>query len=111
MPVELEYILRRNKSNLKSFIIKNKLTSYQLLLEYCERRKFTPCNLSEYEKAYKLIDSGKKVKSEAKNANESTEAVKTKRRTVSETQKPKKRRYRRKKQQDTPKLPNSADKG
>ena len=111
MPVRLEYILKRNKSSLEKFINKNKLTSYELLLEYCATRKFTPCEKSEYDKVCKTFKDVKKVESEARDAGKSTEAVKTKRRAASETQKPKKRRYRRKKQQDTSKLSNSADKG
>ncbi len=39
MSIKLEYILKRNKSNLKTFIKKNKLTTYQDLVEYCETRK------------------------------------------------------------------------
>ena len=111
MSVSLDYILKRNKSNMKKFIIKNKLTSYELLLEYCATRKFTPCEKEEYDKIYKALESGSKVESEASDAVKSTKADKPIGRSVSETQKPRKRRYRRKKQQDTPKLPNSADKG
>ena len=97
MSIKLEYILKRNKSNLKTFIEKNKLTSYNELVEYCKTRKFIPCTESEY-------TSVVQIKLEAKNEPKVN-------REVSETQKPKKRRYRRKKQQDTSKLPDSSDKG
>jgi dsDNA-binding SOS-regulon protein len=97
MSIKLEYILKRNKSNLKIFIQKNKLTTYDKLLEYCDSRKFIPCTENEYEEVVKkeaVQDGTKKVSGQA-----------------SEAQKPKKRRYRRKKQQDTSKLPDSPDEG
>tara|TARA_B100001093_G_scaffold520343_1_gene614876 strand:- start:5632 stop:5928 length:297 start_codon:yes stop_codon:yes gene_type:complete len=96
MSIKLEYILKRNKSNLKTFIQKNRLTSYQRLLEYCESRKFIPCAEEEYNKVVKepVQNERKKVSGKA-----------------SQAQEPKKRRYRRKKQQDTPKLPDSSDDG
>lgn len=97
MSIKLEYILKRNKSNLKIFIKKNKLTTYQKLLEYCESRKFIPCAESEYDEVVKKdLDQNETKKVSRK---------------TSKTQEPKKRRYRRKKQQDTPKLSNSPDKG
>ena len=97
MSIKLEYILKRNKSNLKIFIDKNKLTTYQKLLEYCEMRRFIPCTESEYDN---VVKKGS-VQNERKKVS----------RKASKTQEPKKRRYRRKKQQDTPKLSNSSDKG
>ena len=97
MSIKLEYILKRNKSNLETFVKKNKLTSYQRLLEYCESRRFIPCSEEEYDKVAQK------------------ELVQNERKEVSgkagKTQAPKKRRYRRKKQQDTSKLPDSSDKG
>lgn len=96
MSIKLEYILRRNKSNLETFIKKNKLTSYSILLEYCRMRKFIPCTEAEYDDVVnkeKAKDEGRKVSGKA-----------------SKTQEPKKRRYRRKKQQDTSELSNSSDK-
>ena len=97
MSIKLEYILKRNKSNLLTFIQKNKLTSYQQLLEYCDSRRFIPCSEEEYNDVIKkelVQDERKKVSGKA-----------------SKAQEPKKRRYRRKKQQDTPKLSDSTDKG
>ena len=97
MSIKLEYILKRNRSNLQKFIKKNKLTTYQGLLEYCESRKFIPCTECEYNEIVKkepVQDGRKEVVGEA-----------------SKAQKPKKRRYRRKKQQDTSKLPDSSDNG
>ena len=97
MSINLKYILKRNKSNLKTFIQKNKLTSYQGLLEYCESRRFIPCTEEEYSKVVEKepVQDGRKEVS----------------RKASKTQEPKKRRYRRKKQQDTSKLPDSTDNG
>ena len=97
MTISLDYILKRNKSDLKTFIRKNKLTSYELLLEYCETRKFIPCSEAEYNK----IIGKEVVQNEQRKVS----------RKVSKAPGPKKRRYRRKKQQDTPKLPDSPDKG
>jgi len=101
MSINLEYILKRNKSNLDTFIKKNELTSYDKLLEYCEMRKFIPCTEEEYDKIANKKVANKKV--------EVQDEPKVNRE-ASKAQKPKKRRYRRKKQQDTPKLPNSTDK-
>lgn len=49
--IKLDYILKRNKSNIKTFCLKNKLTSYSLLLEYCKQRKFIPCTEEEFKKS------------------------------------------------------------
>ena len=97
MSIKLEYILRRNKSSLEVFIKKNKLTTYQELLEYCDSRKFIPCTEEAYNKAIQKepVQDGRKEVS----------------RKASKTQEPKKRRYRRKKQQDTPKLSDSSNDG
>ena len=97
MSIKLEFILKRNKSNLSTFIQKNKLTTFQNLLEYCESRRFIPCTEEEYKAAASreiVQDEQKKVKASGK---------------TSKTQKPKKRRYSRKKQQSTPELPDSAN--
>ena len=96
MSIKLEYVLRRNKSDLKTFIKKNKLTSYLILLEYCVTRRFIPCTEEDYNQIVK-------VKLEIKNE----PAVD---REASKTQKPKKRRNSRKKKSDTSKLSNSTDK-
>jgi len=97
MNIKLDYILRRNKSNLKIFISKNRLTSYEQLLEYCNTRKFIPCTEADYN-----LVVGVTPKLESKNEAKVS-------RKASKAQEPKKRRYRRKKQQDTSKLPDSTD--
>ena len=48
MAIKLEYILKRNKTDLYTFITKNKLTTYNKLVEYCSIRGFIPCKESEY---------------------------------------------------------------
>ena len=57
--VKLNYILERNNSNITVFCLKNKLTSYKLLLEYCEKRKFIPCTEEDY-----IIATGKEKNEE-----------------------------------------------
>ena len=59
--VELNYILRRNKSNIENFCTKNRLTSYDLLLEYCREHRFIPCTEKEYNEAngLKITDEEK----------------------------------------------------
>jgi len=98
MSIKLDYILGRNKSNLKTFIAKNKLTSYEQLLEYCEMRRFIPCTEDEY-----ILVAEVKPTLEPKNETKVS-------RKVSKTSKPRKRRNSSKKQQPAPKLPNSSDK-
>ena len=100
MSIKLEYILRRNKTNLKVFIDKNKLTSYERLIEYCEYRGFIPCDLQEYNKAANHKDD--KL--------EETKDERKVRRQTSKTQKTKKTRNSRKKQPSAPKLSDSTDK-
>jgi len=95
MSIKLDYIIKRNKSSLEKFVQKNKLTTYQILLEYCDSRKFIPCTEEEYNEAIgkeEVQDEPKKVS-----------------RKTGKAQEPKKRRYRRKKQQDTSKLPDSSN--
>ena len=96
MSINLNHILRRNKSNLEIFISKNKLTSYLHLVEYCQTRKFIPCT----EEEYNVVAKKEVVPDEREKAS----------RSASKTQEPKKRRYRRKKQQGTSKLSNSTNK-
>ena len=59
--IKLNYILRRNRINIKKFCNKNKLTSYELLLEYCKERQFIPCTEEEYNEA-----NGLKITNEEK---------------------------------------------
>jgi hypothetical protein len=59
--IKLDYILKRNKSNIKTFCLKNKLTSYSLLLEYCKQRKFIPCTEEEFKKSTALQPVKSKV--------------------------------------------------
>ena len=102
MKIELHYILKRNKTSLKTFIKKNKLTSYIRLIEYCETRNFIPCSEQEYNE---IVNKVTKIQKEEVPDEREVSGK------VSKAQKPKKRRYRRKKQQNTPKLSNSPNKG
>ena len=95
MSIRLEYILARNKSNLKIFISKNKLTSYDQLVEYCKSRNFIPCLEEEYNNVTK--------KDVVRNVRKTTT------RKTSKTQKSK-RGNSRKKQQGPSKLPDSPNK-
>ena len=95
MSIKLEYILSRNRTNLKTFIDKNTLTTYEKLVEYCDYRGFFPCDEETYSK---VVGKSEKVNERKV------------RRKTSGTQKPKKTRNSRKKQQSTSKLPDSTDK-
>lgn len=69
MPIKLENILKRNKSNLSIFIFKNKLTSYDKLVEYCKIRGFIPCEESEYHAILQKEKKNEVKKSSRKNSN------------------------------------------
>lgn len=66
MAVKLEYILKRNNSDLRTFIVKNKLTSYKMLLEYCKQRKFSPCTEKEFKDSLPISKVSVKKKDEQK---------------------------------------------
>jgi hypothetical protein len=68
MSVQLNVVLKRNKSNIKNFILKNKLTSYLALVEYCKGRNFIPCSEEEYKDAIPKVPI-KEKKNERKNSN------------------------------------------
>lgn len=58
--ITLESILKRNNSNILLFCTKNRLTSYDSLLKYCEQRNFIPCTEKEYEEVIKKNEPKKK---------------------------------------------------
>ena len=62
MSISLEYLLRRKKSSLESFVKKNRLTSYNELVEYCKSRNLVPCEEKEYDS---IVNSQKEVKKKA----------------------------------------------
>jgi len=62
--IDLLHVLRRNKSDLKTFINKNNLKSYDLFLKYCHGRKFIPCTKEEYEEAKGVKKESKQTKPE-----------------------------------------------
>ena len=95
--ITLENILKRNKKTLLDFIQKNKLTSYDDLIQYCKRRKFIPCK----EEDYNQVLDGKNEKSTIDRNKKSLD------RETSEAQKKRKTRNSSKRKQAAPKLPNS----
>jgi len=97
--ITLENILKRNKKSLLEFIQKNKLTSYNELLEYCKRRKFTPCKEEDYNQVANDKNKNEKQRS---NWNKKSAGGET-----SEAQKKRKARNSSKRKQTTPKLPDS----
>ena len=68
MSIQLSVVLKRNKSDIKNFILKNKLTSYIALVEYCQRRNFIPCTEEEYNNVLSQKSTNKK-KNDRKNSN------------------------------------------
>lgn len=64
--IELSRILKRNNSNIQIFCKKNKLTSYDTLLEYCEQRNFIPCTKKEFEAAIKKDEPKKSSRKNSK---------------------------------------------
>ena len=114
MAIELEYVLKRNKSTLATFITKNKLTSYDDLIQYCGKRNFFPCKKEEFEITMSMLNDysvSKASKSEVKNVHKTIPDKNKVDRKTSKTREPKKRRNSSKKQQSTSKLSNSSDKG
>ena len=59
MAVKLEILLLRNKLTLKTFIAKNKIKSYQELLDFCKERNYLPISIEMYNSA---IPKAKKEK-------------------------------------------------
>ncbi len=100
MSIKLDIILRRNKSNLYTFISKNKLTSYTHLVEYCDSRKFIPCT----EKEYNEVINAKKLKRVVKNEKKPS-------RKSSNTQKVRKARVSNKRKQVAPRVLDDHDDG
>ena len=95
MSIHLSVVLKRNKSDIKKFILKNKLTSYLALVEYCQRRNFIPCTEEEYNNAISQKSTNKK-KNDRKNSN---------------TQKKRKPRSSSKRKQSTQRILESDDNG
>ena len=96
-----------------TFIIKNKLTSYDDLIQYCRKRNFTPCEKEEFDLTLSKLSKNSTsavLESKVKNVHQKKPEANKVGRKTSKTREPKKRRNSRKKQQSTPKLPNSADK-
>ena len=59
MSIDLAYLLKRKKSTLEKFIKKNKLTSYNELVNYCKNRNLIPCEQKDYDS---IVSPQKEVK-------------------------------------------------
>ena len=84
MTVKLETLLQRNKTDLAGFIAKNKITSYEDVIIFCEKRNYLPCTLDEYNLALPKEEKIKNVKQKKKPArrrSNSTQAKKQSRNT------------------------------
>jgi hypothetical protein len=93
MTVKLETLLQRNKINLKSFIAKNKITSYEDIIIFCEKRNYLPCTLDEYNLASpkeEKVENVKKKKKPASRRSNSTQAKKQSRNTNKKVKSPQK---------------------
>ena len=114
MAIKLDYILKRNKNTLVTFITKNKLTSYFDFIQYFRKRNLIPCEKDEFEIALSKLSKNSTTvasKSEVKNVHQSKPERKKVGRKTSKAREPKKRRNSRKKQHPTPKLPDSSNEG
>lgn len=66
MSVKLEILLSRNKISLKEFVIKNKIKSYQELLDFCKKRNFLPVSIELYNSALPAVKKEKHVSQKKK---------------------------------------------
>ena len=53
MKLNLTYYLKRKKTDLKTFLKINRLTSYEQLVEFCKLRSFIPISKDDFEKEIK----------------------------------------------------------
>ena len=103
MKINLDYVLKRNKTDLITFVRLNKLKSYSELLSYCATRDFIPCTEKEYNEVSgpKNVKQIKKTSSAATSKKAVTTSKKTVARKTSQAPAKKRRRYSRKKQQES----------
>lgn len=97
MKIKLELMLEKNKTSLREFINKNKLTSFKEFIEYCEKRKFVPVS----EEQFNLVNKSSNVKED--------KAKKPTRKT-SKSQKTKSNRTSRKSKSSSSRVSKSTDK-
>jgi hypothetical protein len=95
MSIEFEYLLSRNRTNLKDFCKNKDIKSYAQLLEYIKERGYLPCSEERYnlavnedQKPYKPEQN--KVKSTGGTKKPATKKPATRRRKSSNTRKVKK---------------------
>ena len=102
LSIDLNYILRRNKINLETFIKINSLASYNDVIEYCAQRGFSPCTQQEYE-SVAITQENKDETAQVKTTIKKSTAKKAQKssRSASKTPKQKRTRNRSKKQQNT----------
>ena len=70
MSINLEHLLKRNKTSLKKFILNNNIKSYNELVEYCKSRNFSIIEKEKYDIVLEQIAPKKKekeIKHEQKN--------------------------------------------
>ena len=65
--ISLQHLLSKNKTDLRSFLRKNKLNSYGDVLVYCEGRNIIPVSEQEYQSHVVVHDTAKKKEPEEKN--------------------------------------------
>ena len=84
MSISLEYLLRRKRSSLESFVKKNRLTSYNELVKYCKSRNLIPCEKEEYDnivvqkEVKKSVNEKKEVKKKPAVTRKTSKTSKTK---------------------------------
>jgi|6_EtaG_2_1085325.scaffolds.fasta_scaffold00227_31 hypothetical protein len=84
--ISLQHLLSKNKTDLRSFLRKNKLNSYDDVLVYCEGRNIIPVSREEYQ-SHTAVKKGP-VKKEPEEKNEQKSRAKSvDKGSVSKTQK------------------------
>ena len=101
--ISLIHLLSRNKSNIKTFLKKNNLNTYEEVLAYCDQRKITPMTIDEYKCAAEVIPEKvtTPIKLEEKDDQEKPVKQKRTRRKASTTQRKTRARSNSKKVKDS----------
>ena len=85
MKIDLKYILKRNKTDLKAFVSKNNIKTYEQLVLICEERSFNPVDREEFESIMPPAPEKKNEKPVKKQKAETPAKAQTKRRRTSST--------------------------
>ena len=84
MSIDLQFLLHKNKTTIKNFILINKIRSYEDLKQYCNERNIIPITLD----VYKANIEEKKVSNvKTKTAAPTTTKKKTTKRSTKSTRK------------------------